>query len=154
VHLDGLKEHHDKAVSQKGVFDRAVSGSRPPSAGFHRQRQRDDLRRPRGEDIANSSDFTTELGVGVSMSPAMPMSGAPDQEHFLNRNKTKKVFRDVFALGKGKKVEFHAFRPVSRLPCGNQNYGMHAVGHAGTNIIRRQKPCYLLGEGYTKTSRS
>src|SRR5438045_5792825 len=25
VHLDGLKEHHDKAVSQKGVFDRAVS---------------------------------------------------------------------------------------------------------------------------------
>src|ERR671931_697413 len=25
VHLDGLRDHHDKAVSQKGVFDRAVS---------------------------------------------------------------------------------------------------------------------------------
>src|SRR5438270_6775134 len=25
VHLDGLKEHDDKSVSQKGVFDRAVS---------------------------------------------------------------------------------------------------------------------------------
>ena len=25
VHLDGLKEHHDKAVSRDGVFDRAVS---------------------------------------------------------------------------------------------------------------------------------
>src|SRR3712207_284049 len=25
VHLDGLKDEHDKAVSQKGVFDRAVS---------------------------------------------------------------------------------------------------------------------------------
>ncbi|MEL6769150.1 MAG: adenosyl-hopene transferase HpnH, partial [Pseudomonadota bacterium] len=24
VHLDGLKEHHDKAVDQKGVFERAV----------------------------------------------------------------------------------------------------------------------------------
>src|ERR687883_1257894 len=25
VHLDGLKEHHDKSVCQEGVFDRAVS---------------------------------------------------------------------------------------------------------------------------------
>ena len=25
VHLDGLRDHHDKAVSQQGVFDRAVS---------------------------------------------------------------------------------------------------------------------------------
>jgi len=29
-HLDGLKEHHDKAVSQKGVFDRAVSAIKAP----------------------------------------------------------------------------------------------------------------------------
>ena len=35
VHLDGLKEHHDKAVSQKGVFDRAVSAIKAAKArGF------------------------------------------------------------------------------------------------------------------------
>src|ERR687898_164747 len=28
VHLDGLKEHHDKSVCQEGVFDRAVSAIR------------------------------------------------------------------------------------------------------------------------------
>ena len=32
VHLDGLKEHHDKAVSQKGVFDRAVSAIKAAKA--------------------------------------------------------------------------------------------------------------------------
>ena len=49
VHLDGLKEHHDKAVSQKGVFDRAVSAIKAAKAQrLHRQRQRHDLRRPSG----------------------------------------------------------------------------------------------------------
>jgi hopanoid biosynthesis associated radical SAM protein HpnH len=32
VHLDGLKDHHDKAVSQKGVFDRAVSAIKAAKA--------------------------------------------------------------------------------------------------------------------------
>jgi len=28
---------------------------------------------------------------------------------------------------------------------------MYALGHSGAQHIRLQKPCYLLGEGYTKT---
>ncbi|MGY4486758.1 hopanoid biosynthesis associated radical SAM protein HpnH [Bradyrhizobium sp. LM3.2] len=49
VHLDGLKEHHDKAVSQKGVFDRAVSAIKAGQGPrLHRQRQRHHLRRPSG----------------------------------------------------------------------------------------------------------
>jgi hypothetical protein len=77
VHLDGLKDHHDKAVSQKGVFDRAVSAIRPPRRRLYRQRQRHDLRRPCAEDIAKFLDFTTELGVGVSMSPGYAHERAP-----------------------------------------------------------------------------
>ena len=35
VHLDGLKEHHDKSVSQKGVFDKAVRAIKAAKAkGF------------------------------------------------------------------------------------------------------------------------
>ena len=35
VHLDGLKEHHDKSVSQEGVFERAVSAIKAAKArGF------------------------------------------------------------------------------------------------------------------------
>jgi len=33
VHLDGLKEHHDKSVCQEGVFDRAVSAIKAAQAG-------------------------------------------------------------------------------------------------------------------------
>ena len=46
VHLDGLRDHHDKAVSQKGVFDKAVKAIKAAQdSGLRRQRQRHDLRR-------------------------------------------------------------------------------------------------------------
>ena len=70
VHLDGLKEHHDKAVSQKGVFDRAVSAIKAAKArGFTVNVNATIFDGHAAEDIAKFLDFTTELGVGVSMSP-------------------------------------------------------------------------------------
>ncbi|MGY4261826.1 hopanoid biosynthesis associated radical SAM protein HpnH [Bradyrhizobium sp. USDA 4519] len=70
VHLDGLKDHHDKAVSQKGVFDRAVSAIKAAKArGFTVNVNATIFDGHPAEEIAKFLDFTTELGVGVSMSP-------------------------------------------------------------------------------------
>ncbi len=152
VHLDGLKEHHDKAVSQKGVFDRAVSAIKAAKArGFTVNVNATIFDGHAAEDIAKFLDFTTELGVGVSMSPGYAYERAPDQEHFLNRTKTKKLFRDVFALGKGKKWNFMHSGLFLDFLAGNQNYECTPWGMPARNIFGWQKPCYLLGEGYTKT---
>src|SRR5664279_5588474 len=98
VHLDGMREHHDKAVSQVGTFDRAVSAIKAAKArGFAVNVNATIFDGHAAEDIAKFLDYTTELGVGVSMSPGYAYERAPDQEHFLNRTKTKKLFRDVFA---------------------------------------------------------
>ena len=69
VHLDGLKDHHDdKAVSQKGVFDRAVSAIKAAKArGFTVNVNATIFDGHAAEEIAKFLDFTTELGVGVSM---------------------------------------------------------------------------------------
>src|SRR6201985_3794625 len=68
VHLDGLKDHHDKAVSQEGVFDRAVSAIKAAKAkGFAVNVNATLFDGHAAEDIAKFLDFTTELGVGVSM---------------------------------------------------------------------------------------
>ena len=49
VHLDGLEPHHDKSVSQAGVFERAVSAIRAAKArGFRGQCECHHLRRPLG----------------------------------------------------------------------------------------------------------
>ena len=152
VHLDGLKDHHDKAVSQEGVFDRAVSAIKAAKArGFTVNVNATIFDGHAAEDIAKFLDFTTELGVGVSMSPGYAYERAPDQEHFLNRTKTKKLFRDVFALGKGKKWNFMHSGLFLDFLAGNQDYECTPWGMPARNIFGWQKPCYLLGEGYTKT---
>ena len=152
VHLDGLKDHHDKAVSQKGVFDRAVSAIKAAKArGFTVNVNATIFDGHPAEEIAKFLDFTTELGVGVSMSPGYAYERAPDQEHFLNRTKTKKLFRDVFALGKGKKWNFMHSGLFLDFLAGNQEYECTPWGMPARNIFGWQKPCYLLGEGYAKT---
>ena len=152
VHLDGLRDHHDKAVSQKGVFDRAVSAIKAAKArGFTVNVNATIFDGHPAEEIAKFLDLTVELGVGVSMSPGYAYERAPDQEHFLNRTKTKKLFRDVFALGKGKKWNFMHSGLFLDFLAGNQEYECTPWGMPARNIFGWQKPCYLLGEGYAKT---
>ena len=152
VHLDGLRDHHDKAVSQKGVFDRAVSAIKAAKArGFTVNVNATIFDGHPAEEIAKFLDLTVELGVGVSMSPGYAYERAPDQEHFLNRTKTKKLFRDVFAMGKGKKWNFMHSSLFLDFLAGNQEYECTPWGMPARNIFGWQKPCYLLGEGYAKT---
>jgi hopanoid biosynthesis associated radical SAM protein HpnH len=152
VHLDGLKDHHDKAVSQKGVFDRAVSAIKAAKAkGFAVNVNATIFDGHAAEDIAKYLDFCKELGVGVSMSPGYAYERAPDQEHFLNRRKTKELFRRVFALGKGKGWNFMHSSLFLDFLAGNQSYHCTPWGMPTRNIFGWQKPCYLLGEGYVKT---
>ncbi|MBN8919127.1 MAG: adenosyl-hopene transferase HpnH [Rhizobiales bacterium] len=152
VHLDGLKDHHDKAVSQEGVFDRAISAIKAAKArGFSVNVNATIFDGHAAEDIAKYLDYCKELGVGVSMSPGYAYERAPDQDHFLNRRKTKELFRKVFALGKGKGWNFMHSTLFLDFLAGNQNYHCTPWGMPTRNIFGWQKPCYLIGEGYVKT---
>src|SRR6201991_2486678 len=107
VHLDGIKKHHDKSVCMDGGFERAIAGIKAAQAkGFTVNVNATIFDGHPAEDIAAFLDLTEQLGVGVSISPGYAYERAPDQEHFLNRRKTKELFRDVFARGKGKGWEF------------------------------------------------
>jgi hopanoid biosynthesis associated radical SAM protein HpnH len=152
VHLDGLKEHHDKSVSQEGVFERAVSAIKAAKArGFTVNVNATIFDGHSAEDIAAFLDLCEGLGVGVSISPGYAYERAPDQEHFLGRRKTKELFRRVFALGKGKKWQFMHSGLFLDFLAGNQTYHCTPWGMPTRNIFGWQKPCYLLGEGYVKT---
>jgi hopanoid biosynthesis associated radical SAM protein HpnH len=149
VHLDGLKEHHDKSVSQAGVYEIAVSAiQKAKAAGFQVNVNATIFDGHTAEDIAAFLDRTAELGVGVSISPGYAYERAPDQEHFLNRRKTKELFRRVFAIGKGKKWRLQHSPLFLDFLAGNQQYHCTPWGMPTRNVFGWQKPCYLLGEGY------
>lgn len=153
VHLDGLKEHHDKAVCQDGVFDRAVSAIKAAKEmGFRVNVNATIFDGHAAEDVAAYLDFTNEIGIeGVTISPGYAYERAPDQEHFLNRQRTKTLFRDIFRHGKGKKWKLSHSSLYLDFLAGNQNYECTPWGNPTRNVFGWQKPCYLLGEGYAQT---
>jgi hopanoid biosynthesis associated radical SAM protein HpnH len=154
VHLDGLEEHHDKAVCQDGVFERAVSAIHAAKAkGFAVNVNCTIFDNHPAEEIAAFLDFCKELGVGVSMSPGYAYERAPDQEHFLHRRKTKELFRNVFAMGKGKRWNLMHSTMFLDFLAGNQEFFCTPWGMPTRNVFGWQKPCYLLGEGYAGTYR-
>jgi hopanoid biosynthesis associated radical SAM protein HpnH len=151
VHLDGLKEEHDKSVCQDGVFDRAVSAIKAArTAGFRVNVNCTLFDNASPEVTARYFDFVTnELDVeGVTVSPGYAYERAPDQKQFLSRRKTKDLFREIFRLGKGKKWRFSQSTMFLDFLAGNQEYHCTPWGNPTRNIFGWQRPCYLLGEGY------
>jgi hopanoid biosynthesis associated radical SAM protein HpnH len=152
VHLDGIKKHHDKSVCMEGGFEKAVDGIKAAKAkGFIVNVNCTVYDGHPAEDIAAFLDLCKELGVGVSISPGYAYERAPDQEHFLGRRKTKELFRDVFARGKGKGWKFIHSPLFLDFLAGNQTYHCTPWGMPTRNVFGWQKPCYLLGEGYVQT---
>jgi hopanoid biosynthesis associated radical SAM protein HpnH len=152
VHLDGIKEHHDKSVCMDGGFDKAVAAIKAAKAkGFAVNVNCTVFDGHPAEDIAKFLDLTQQLGVGVSISPGYAYERAPDQEHFLSRRKTKELFRDVFARGKDKNWNLTHSSMFLDFLAGNQEFHCTPWGMPTRNVFGWQKPCYLLGEGYAQT---
>jgi len=152
VHLDGLKDHHDKAVCQDGVFDRAVKAIKVAQAkGFNVNVNATIFDSMPAEDIAGFLDFTADLGISVTISPGYAYERAPDQEHFLSRQRTKALFRDVFKRRNGKKWLLNHSPLYLDFLAGNQSYKCSPWGTPTRNVFGWQRPCYLLNEGYTAT---
>ena len=153
VHLDGIKEHHDKSVCMEGGFERAVSAIKAAKAkGFAVNVNATIFDGHPAKDIAAFLDLASELDVGVTISPGYAYERAPDQDHFLNRRKTKELFRKVFDYGKGKNWKFLHSALFLDFLAGNQTYQCTPWSNPTYNVFGWQKPCYLLSdEGYAPT---
>ncbi len=153
VHLDGDQSMHDASVCQDGVYDRAVAAIRKAKErGFRVSINCTVFDGAQPERLAAFFDTVMAMGVdGIMTAPGYAYERAPDQAHFLNRQKTKQLFRDVFRLGKGKKWKFTQSPLFLNFLAGNETYHCTPWGKPLRNVFGWQKPCYLLGEGYARS---
>jgi len=154
VHLDGMKEHHDKAVDQPGTFDIAVAAIKEArKRGFRVNVNCTLFNQMTASEAASFFDFCmNDLKVeGITISPGYAYERAPDQEHFLSRTKTKQLFRDIFELQGKKEWRFSQSSLFLDFLAGNQSYECTPWGNPTRNIFGWQKPCYLLSEGYANS---
>jgi hopanoid biosynthesis associated radical SAM protein HpnH len=154
VHLDGLEEEHDRAVDQKGTFQIAVRAIKAAQqAGFQVNVNATIFNNLSAKQVADYLDFATDLGVNISISPGYAYERAEDQQHFLSRERTKNLFREVFRLGKERGREWNLSHSTLFLNflAGNEEYMCTPWGSPTRNVFGWQKPCYLLGEGYVSS---
>ena len=97
-------------------------------------------------------DCMDDIGIDMlTISPGYAYERAPDQQHFLNRQKTKELFRDIFRRDKKRTWRFSQSSLFLDFLAGNQTYHCTPWSNPTRNVFGWQKPCYLLGEGYVKT---
>ena len=154
VHLDGDKDMHDKSVCRQGVYVKAVAAIKTAKAtGFRTTINCTLFSDAEPERVARFFDDVEALGIdGITVSPGYAYERAPDQQHFLNRAKTKQLFRDVFRRArKGRAWPFFQSSLFLDFLAGNQTFQCTPWGNPTRTVFGWQRPCYLLGEGYAKT---
>ncbi|KAI9132515.1 adenosyl-hopene transferase HpnH [Acaryochloris sp. CCMEE 5410] len=155
IHLDGLKEQHDHCVDRDGVFDVAVAAIKAAKAkGFRVTTNTTVFDGANPNDMHQFFDFVSSLGVdGMMISPGYSYEWAPDQDHFLKREQTRALFRQVLAPFRSgqKKWNFNHNPLFLDFLTGEKDYECTPWGSPSYSVLGWQKPCYLLNEGHYKS---
>ncbi|KIE58084.1 radical SAM protein [Methylacidiphilum kamchatkense Kam1] len=152
IHLDGLKEEHDESVCREGVYETAVEGIKEAvKRGFRVTINSTLFDGANPERVRAFFDEAMRLGIeGIMVSPGYSYQKAPDQEHFLQRNKTRELFKQILKDRK-KSWKFNLSPLFLEFLQGNIEYDCTPWGNPTYNVFGWQKPCYLLQDGYAKT---
>jgi hopanoid biosynthesis associated radical SAM protein HpnH len=152
VHLDGQKEHHDFAVCREGGYEIAVDAIREALArGFRVTTNTTLFDGTDPKSVRAFFDDMMELGIeGMMLSPGYSYEKAPDQQHFLGRARTRRLFRAILSNRK-KDWRFNLSPLFMEFLMGKRHYACTPWGMPTYNIFGWQKPCYLLQDGYADT---
>jgi hopanoid biosynthesis associated radical SAM protein HpnH len=156
VHLDGLRERHDASVCRDGVFDKAVDAIHEAKRrGFRVTTNTTFFTHDSPDTVRRVLDFLNdELEVDQMMiSPAYAYEKAPDQNHFLGVEQTRKLFREAFADGRRKRWRLNHTPLYLDFLEGKVDYECTAWGIPSYSIFGWQRPCYLMADGYANTYR-
>jgi len=150
VHLDGLRQRHDELVCREGTFDIAIRAIKAAkAAGFRVTTNTTVFEGENAEELRAFFDYAAGLGIdGLMVSPGYSYAKAPDQEHFLQRERTKALFRKVFA---GKQWDFNHSPFFLDFLQGKRDYQCTPWGNPNYSVLGWQKPCYLMADGYATT---
>ena len=152
VHLDGEREHHDFSVCREGGYDAAIEGVKEALArGFRVTTNTTLFDGADPNSVRAFFDEMMELGVeGMMLSPGYSYDKAPDQKHFLGRERTRRLFRAILSNRK-RTWRFNQSPLFFEFLMGKRDYACTPWGMPTYNIFGWQKPCYLLQDGYAET---
>ena len=154
VHIDGLKERHDASVNKDGGFEGAVEAIRlAQRAGFRVLTNTTFFSDDTPQDVIGVLDYLNNVVQvdNMQISPAYAYGRAPDQEHWLGVEETRRLFRQAFSGGRRKKWRLNHSPVFLDFLEGKRELACTAWGIPSYSLLGWQRPCYLLDDGYAKT---
>jgi hopanoid biosynthesis associated radical SAM protein HpnH len=157
VHLDGLRETHDRCVERDGVFDAAIAGIKAAKkAGFLVCTNTTVFKDTDLGELDSLYAYLTKLGVdGFMLSPAYGYTAVKDTnptgaaEIFLTRDDIRGKFKQAEQLLKKYRM---ASSPIYlEFLSGKRDLTCTAWGNPTRNIKGWKGPCYLITDEHHDT---
>ncbi len=154
VHMDGLRREHDSSVCRDGVYDIAVEAIREAvRCGFRVTTNTTLFNAAEPMRVRDFFDAMMDLDVeGMMVSPGFNYEKAPDQDSFLERERTRELFSQVLT-DKKKRWRLNQSPLYLQFLMGKRDFECTPWGNPLYTIFGWQRPCYLLQDGYASTFR-
>ena len=133
VHMDGLRERHDAAVCEDGVFDECVLGIRAAKQRGFRV-------------TTNTTFFTTD-------SPSTVRQVLDFLNDELRVDQTRKLFSEAFAGGRRRRWRLNHSPLFLDFLEGKADFDCTAWAIPSFSTLGWQRPCYLMSDGYAGSYR-
>jgi hopanoid biosynthesis associated radical SAM protein HpnH len=154
VHMDGLRTEHERSVCRTGVYDTAVAAIRAAlRRGFRVTTNTTLFEGADPERMRRFFDEMMQLGIeGMMISPGYSYQKAPDREHFLRREQSRRLFARMLA-SPHRTWRFNQSPLFLQFLTGKRDFECTPWGNPTYNLFGWQRPCYLLQDGYARTFR-
>jgi hopanoid biosynthesis associated radical SAM protein HpnH len=150
VHLDGLRETHDKVCARQGVFDKAVAMIKEGKRrGYDVITNTTVFKETDVEEVRELCDLLTEIGVdGILVSPGYHYESV-QRDIFLVRGEIQEKFKQL--LGFARRYRFTSTPMFLEFAAGLRDYACSPWSTVTYTPNGWKGPCYLIGKKYSET---
>jgi hopanoid biosynthesis associated radical SAM protein HpnH len=148
VHLDGMRETHDKVCAREGVFDKAIEMiEQAKQRGYHVWTNTTVFKETEIREVKELCDLTRDLGVdGMLISPGYHYESV-ESDIFLTKEDIEKKFEEV--LGFSRHYRITSTPMFLEFAAGKRNYDCSPWSTVTYTPNGWKGPCYLIGKSFT-----
>jgi hopanoid biosynthesis associated radical SAM protein HpnH len=148
VHLDGMRETHDKVCAREGVFDKAIEMLREAKRlGYHVMTNTTVFKETNVEEIEALCELTTAIGVdGILISPGYHYESVR-RDIFLTRDEIQKKFTRILEISK--RYPLVSTPMFLEFAAGLRDYKCSPWSTVTYTPKGWKGPCYLIGQKFT-----
>jgi hopanoid biosynthesis associated radical SAM protein HpnH len=148
VHLDGMRETHDKVCAREGVFDEAIAMIREGvRLGHHMMANMTIFKETDVSEVEELCTLLTSLGVeGMLVSPGYHYESVP-ADIFLTKSEIQKKFKHVLDISR--KFRLTSTPMFLEFAAGMREYKCSPWSTVTFTPRGWKGPCYLIGETHT-----